>query len=385
MGDLRSFFTGAIMTTYNNGVVVDATSETLRGELNDSIGASSAYDPESLKKMSMNWGEDKLLLIPLFDSHIGGEGYNDERFKMVLNFIYNCNIAKTFFGGDMFDNANTLGKTNSQLSRLNPDNQFAYCLNMKELNNCLFMNKVLFALAGNHDGSTNNRTKDANISLVKNYCLINRIPYIQYNALLKIFLQFDKEDVELNIFATHGSSKTMEPAVACESERTKMQNAMRAAGLDPSIVDLSYFGHLHIDGHIPTIIHSPVYDANGKNIADKTKTLHLICEPPMQGMNDFSTRANMKSAGTNAYATELCLEHNPRYKTNKETEYPYVLRVSRFPILEKNKNAYTSFAKDYLENELYREPHEMRAEFEKKYIEENNSVIKDYADLFKDI
>ena len=105
----------------------------------------------------------------------------------------------------------------------------------------------------------------------------------------------------------------------------------------------------------------------------------------MQGMNDFSARANMKSAGTNAYATELCWVTNPRYKTNKDTEFPYILHVSRFPILEKNKNVYTVFAKHYLENSLYREPHEIRAELEDKYLNNNQSVVKDYPTLVEGI
>ncbi|MGN1162652.1 MAG: hypothetical protein ACI4T2_01885 [Christensenellales bacterium] len=385
MTDLRSLFAGTVISTYKNGVVTDDTKEVMRTEHNNFVGSSSAYDPETLKKMSMFWDDDKLLIVPLFDSHIGGESYKDERLKMVLDFIYNCRIAKTFFGGDMFDNANTLGKTNSQLSRLNPDNQFCYGLDMQELNNCIQMDKVLFALAGNHDGSTNNRTKDANISLVKNFCLMNHIPYVQYNALLKVISRYGKYDVETNIFATHGSSKTMEPAVACESERGKMQNAMMAAGFDPSIVDLSYFGHLHIDGHIPTTIHTSIYDENGKNIADKTKTLHTICEPPMQGMNDFSARSNMRPTTTNAYATELCWVANPRYKTNKDTEFSHILHVARFPILEKDKNAYTMFAKHYLESELYREPHEIKKELEEKYLNNNQPVIKDYPTLIEGI
>lgn len=388
MTDLRSLFAGfagAVVSTYKNGVVTDDTKEAVRTEHNQYVGDSGAYDPETLKNMSMVWNDQKLLLVPLFDSHVGGEGFEADRFKMVLDFIYNCRIAKTFFGGDMFDNANLAGKTNPLLARMNPNNQFNYLLNLKVFKNCLDMDKILFAIYGNHDGMTNDRTKDANISMVKDFCRLTNIPCAPYNVLFKVFSEFGKDQVQANIFATHGSSKTMDPAVACESERGKMRNAMMAAGFDPSMVDLAYFGHLHIDGHIPTTISTSVYDENGKNIADKTKTLHTICEPPMQGMNDFSARANMKSAGTNAYATELCWVANPRYAKNKDTEFPYVLNVSRFPILEKDKNVYTKYAKDYLENALYREPHEIRVEFEDKYLNNNQSVMKDYPTLVEGI
>lgn len=385
MTDLRSIFAGSVVSTFNNGVVTDDTHDAVRSEHNQFVGDSSAYDPQTLKNMSILWQDDKLLIVPLFDAHVGGEGFQAERFKMVLNFIYDCRIAKTFFGGDMFDNANLAGKTNPLLSRLTPSKQFDYLLNMTEMKNCLDMGKVMFALYGNHDGQTNDRTKDANMSMVKDFARLVGIPYAPYNALLKVHSHFGKDDVQANIFATHGSSKTMEPAIACESERAKMANAMTAAKLDPSIVDMICFGHLHIDGEIPTLISTPVYDERGKLVADKTKTLHTLCEPPMQSMNDFAIRANMKTFGTNAYATEISWTANPRYKLNKDTEFPYVLNVKRFPILQKDKNAYTVWAQDYLKNPLYREPHEIREELEEKYLNSNQSVVKDYPNLIEGI
>ncbi len=385
MTDLRSIFAGSVVSTFNNGVVTDDTLETARSEHNQFVGDSSAFDPQTLKNMSILWQDDKLLMVPLFDAHVGGEGFQAERFKMVLNFIYDCRIAKTFFGGDLFDNANLAGKTNPLLSRLTPSKQFEYLLNMTEMKNCLDMGKVMFALYGNHDGQTNDRTKDANMSMVQDFARLVGIPYAPYNVLLKVHSQFGKEDVQANIFATHGSSKTMEPAIACESERAKMANAMCAAKLDPSIVDMICFGHLHIDGDIPTLVSTPVYDENGKLVADKTKTLHTLCEPPMQGMNDFAIRANMKTFGTNAYATEISWTTNPRYKLNKDTEFPYVLNINRFPILQKDKNAYTVWAQDYLTNPLYREPHEIRAQLEEKYLNSNQSLVKDYPNLIEGI
>lgn len=126
MTDLRSLFAGAVVSTYKNGIMTDDTKEVMRTEHNQFVGDSGAYDPETLKNMSMFWEEDKLLIVPLFDSHVGGEGFEADRFKMVLDFIYNCKIARTFFGGDMFDNANLAGKTNPLLSRLNPSKQFDY-------------------------------------------------------------------------------------------------------------------------------------------------------------------------------------------------------------------------------------------------------------------
>lgn len=385
MTDLRSIFAGSVVSTFSNGVVTDETFETKRIEHNQIVGNSSAYDPQALKNMSILWTDNKLLLVPLFDAHVGGEGFMAERFKMVLDFIYNCRIAKTFFGGDMFDNANLAGKTNPLLARLSPSNQFDYLLNMPEMKNCLDMGKVMFALYGNHDGQTNDRTKDANISMVQDFARLVGIPYAPYNVLLKIQSHFGKENVQANIFATHGSSKTMEPAVACECEQKKMKNAMCAAGIDPSIVDIICFGHLHIDGDVPTTISVPTYDECGRLVADKTKTIHTLCEPPMQGMNDFAIRSNMKTFGTNAYATELSWSKNPRYKTDKDTEFPYVLNINRFPILQKDKNQYTVFAQDYLDNPQYREPHEIKAMLEEKYLEGNESISKDHPNLFEGI
>lgn len=385
MADLRSIFAGSVVSTFNNGVVTDDTLEAARSEHTQIVGDSSAFDPQTLKNMSILWQDDKLLLVPLFDAHVGGEGFQAKRFQMVLNFVYNCRIARTFFGGDLFDNANLVGKTNPLNSRLAPDRQYNYLMKMDEMKKCLEMGKVMFAIYGNHDGQTNDRTKDANISLVKNFAERVGIPYAPYNVLLKVHSRFGKEDVQANIFATHGSSKTMEPAIACESERTKMENAMTAAKLDPSLVDIICFGHLHIDGHVPTLISTPVYDEHGKLVADKLKTLHTFCEPTMQAMNDFSIRSNMKTYGTNTYATEISWTANPRYKLNKDTEFPYVLNVNRFPILEKGKNKYTVWAEEYLTNPLYREPHEIRAELEEKYLNSNQSLVKDFPNLIEGI
>ena len=57
MTDLRSLFAGAVVSTYKNGIVTDDTKEVMRTEHNQLVGDSGAYDPETLKKMSMFWEE----------------------------------------------------------------------------------------------------------------------------------------------------------------------------------------------------------------------------------------------------------------------------------------------------------------------------------------
>ena len=67
MTDLRSLFAGAVVSTYKNGIVTDDTKEVMRTEHNQFVGDSGAYDPETLKNMSMFWEEDKLLIVPFTD------------------------------------------------------------------------------------------------------------------------------------------------------------------------------------------------------------------------------------------------------------------------------------------------------------------------------
>lgn len=375
------------LSYYNNGLQVDSSHEKDRIEHIKNVGDSSALNPENITKFSMNYDGKKLLIVPLFDCHIGGQGFEAERFKMILNFINKTRNARAFFGGDMFDNANLLGKTNPLLSRLTPDCQRDYVDVLDELNECISQNKILFALYGNHDGSTNNRTMASGMSMVKDFCKNNNLPFVQYNALLSISLPelYGKEVLTTNIFATHGSSKTANPASACESELIKMENAMLSAGCDPNSVDIAEFGHLHIDGSMPVYKEVTCYDDFGRAIANKRKTLWVNCEPPMQGLTDFAIRSNMRSTPTNAYGMMLSFVKNPAFSKNKDKEFANSLNIERFKILSDFENEYSMSAKMILEDKNYIEPTEIREELEEKYLNQDNSIIKDMPELFEKI
>lgn len=385
MANINDMFLSLIEgLSFQNGVYVDnqKDNETLY-EVNR-MGSSEALDPQNIKKIVKKTDDAKLFMVDMFDLHIGGQAHKSARARMVFDFVAKTRNAYTVLGGDIFDNANLEGQTNPTLSKVIPYYQEDYLESLPEVRECLRENKIIAAVYGNHDGYTNNRTKAANISMVKSFCKRNNLPYAEYNLLLQLVMPGPGgNDITTNIGITHGSSKTSLVGNACESEKTKFFNAMRAANLDPSMLDIIKFGHLHIDGQINFQIDVPVRDKNGKSLPDKTKSLAVISEPPMQGLTDYAIRNNMAYSGTNAYITELQWVQNPRYKYDKDREFPYSLHVSRYNVLDANRDAYSEQAKEILENPLYKEPIELRSEIVDKYLNNNKEILKDFPKVFE--
>ena len=80
---------------------------------------SDALDTEAVVPISITSKCSHLCLIPLYDLHMFGEGFNLKRFQMIADYLENLPNAYSFIGGDWYDNANILSKTNPYNAKTN--------------------------------------------------------------------------------------------------------------------------------------------------------------------------------------------------------------------------------------------------------------------------
>lgn len=300
---------------------------------------STALDPQAVKVGKVQSKFSHYCLIPLYDLHMFGEGFNLDRFKMVAKYLMQVSNAYSFIGGDWYDNANIMGKTNSYNSKTNITQAIdgaEYLLeNVKS--------KILFVLGGNHDGEFGDRVKPSNISPAKESAK-KIAKYVPFNALVNIKLD---DNFSFNLFATHGSM-----AKSVDELKRKCMNVCASKGVVPDVI---MSGHIHSNMSYIVRESVPVKNKQGLVTEYKEKNVRIEILPSFQGDNEYSASKGFNDGFTNAYAYDFSYEKNPYYNhLTKDSEFEYILKITKFPLLKKHTNEYTSFAKKYLE--MYQEP-----------------------------
>ena len=328
-------------TSYNNDNIVfeDETHESKRMQEILGRASSTALDPQAVKMAKIKSDFSHYCLIPLYDLHMFGEGFNMERFKMVTNYLMQVSNAYTFIGGDWYDNANVGSKSNPYNSKTN----ISQAIDGSEYLLEQIKSKILFVLGGNHDGEFGDRVKPSNISPAKESAK-KIAKYVPYHALINIKLG---DNFSFNLFATHGSM-----AKTVDELRTKCMKVSSTKGIIPDII---MSGHVHTNMSFIVREKVPVKDKNGMVIEYKEKNIRVEILPSFQGDNEYSVSKGFNDGFTNAYAYDFSYEKNPFYNsTTKNNEFEYMLKVTKFALLKKHSNEYTSFAKKYME--AYKEP-----------------------------
>ena len=301
--------------------------------------SSNALDPQAVKVARVKSDFSHYCLIPLYDLHMFGEGFNMERFKMVTNYLMQVSNAFSFIGGDWYDNANIGSKTNSYNSKTN----ISQAIDGSEFLLENIKSKILFVLGGNHDGEFGDRVKPSNISPAKESAK-QIAKYVPFNALVNIKLG---EKFSFNLFATHGSM-----ARSVDELKRKCVNVSMAKGVVPDVI---MSGHIHTNMSLVERVKVPVKDSRGMVVEYKEKNIRVEILPSFQGDNEYSASKGFNDGFTNAYAYDFSYEKNPFYNTHtKNNEFEYTLKITKFPLLKKYSNEYTSFAKKYME--MYKEP-----------------------------
>lgn len=296
---------------------------------------SDALDTEAVVPITITSKFSHLCLIPLFDLHMFGEGFNLKRFQMVADYLKNTPNAYSFIGGDWYDNANVLSKTNPYNSKTNVTQAIDGSEELLES----IKHKILFVLGGNHDGEFGDRVKPANISPAKESAK-KIAPYIPYNALIDIKFATN-EEFGLKAFATHGSMAKSVDELA--------QKCIKLCKINNVFPDMIFSGHIHTELTFIKPISVPVKNKKGIITGYKNKNVRIEILPSFQGDNQYSASKGFNDGYTNAIAYDITCQKNPYYSNKtSETEFEYIVKITKFPILKRLSDEYTSFAKRYL-------------------------------------
>ncbi len=331
---------------------------------------SDALDSTPIIPIKIESANSHICLIPLYDIHMFGEGFNLKRFQLVCDYLMNVSNACSFIGGDWYDNANKDSKTNVFNSKTN----VSQALDGGEYLLSRIRDKILFILGGNHDAEFGDRVRANNISPAKESAK-KIAPYIPYNALLNIKLK----DKEFSAFATHGSIAKDPDALS-----KKTLKMCQRYGVVP---DLIFSGHVHTELTFRFLVSVPVTNRDGIVTGYKTKNVSVEVLPSFQGNNEYATSLGYNNDYTNAIAYDIAFEKNPCYtQSTQNTEFEYMLRVTKFPVLKKMSNEYTSFAKEYME--MYHEPdkEKLKEEIADKLEEDKmQKALTDFTDALNDL
>lgn len=334
---------------------------------------SDALDVEAIVPISITSKFSHMCLIPLYDLHMFGDGFNLKRFQMVAKYLQSVPNAYSFIGGDWYDNANIMSKSNSYNSKTNITQAIDGSEQLLES----IKHKILFILGGNHDGEFGDRVKPSNISPAKESAK-KIAPYIPFNALLDIHFATDSA-FSLKAFATHGSM-----AKSVDELATKCIHLCKNNNVFP---DLIFSGHIHTELTYIKPISVPVKNKNGVITGYKNKNVRIEILPSFQGDNQYSASKGFNDGYTNAIAYDISFEKNPYYTSKtKDTEFENIVKITKFSILKKMSDEYTSFAERYLSMYQVASENQLRESLQSKMQSESlQNSIQNITDALNQI
>lgn len=357
----------------NRNIYVDNTYEKKSLDEAKRRAESDAFDPESvIYARIVNKHQFHKCIIPMYDWHTGGQGSKLSRQQRVVQWAVGLNNAVMFGGGDGLDNANLLGATNPNTSKISPDSQ-------KDVNeDCIRpaaeKGIIAFMLGGNHDSLNGARNRASNADFAKDIAKRLEIKYGLYNALLSVELPFkvNKKRIitaDCNMFATHGSGGASSKAGAVDTAFKKGAISMRNSDFNKKIIHLMFSGHHHAGSGGVVSVPFNLYDDYGKYMGTQNVNVRVESCSALQGANSFTETESMERSSTNVYAYDICWEL-AKAKKNEEPELK--LKVTSFPILRRDSEDYTQYADMYAKkhrNKLGLEK-QIRNEFKNKSVEE---------------
>jgi hypothetical protein len=279
---------------------------------------------------------DEIAFINLTDPHFFGDGFNDERCTLALDWIKGVANAKVVYGGDVFDMATLSGKTNPHQSVLNN----ASSIDLATSNHYIgkIASKTICGVGGNHDAAYANRLRDVGISPLKYALEKHGIQYFENNALIQIKVG----EHYYNILLTHAGSGRN----PLDGGAKFVKDFISRTGIK---IDALFLGHSHVSAHCIYPYQYKFHDDNGKLLSIIDHQIQIFVDPSFQGENEHFLSKNIDRSSTNAMVTILAERENPYHTSEDKKQFPYILEVKRFPLLKENSNEYTTPAKLYSE------------------------------------
>ncbi len=317
------------------------------------VALNDAFDPEVLSYCELKLDNyTHICLVNFADIHFFDQGMKKARFDKASEFLKNTTNAYSVLSGDTFTVSTLSGASNAHINKINNTN--SAILGKECLNN--IKDKILFGVGGNHDGEHGSRNRDSNIGITRLVLDSIKVPYFQYNALLKI----EVYNHPFYILVTHGCGKASTKASALDTIKAKCNNICSRFGIYPNLV---LTGHFHADVNGRYLTQVPVYK-NGQLVSTKTQELIIESAPALQGDSEFTTAYNIDITKPNVNAFDISFKKNPYYNTqNQYSESPIIWNINKFPILRQTKDELSLPAKNYMKH--YLEPKNLKEEVAK--------------------
>ena len=283
--------------------------------------SDNRLDEEPIIEMEYNLPASRIALFDNCDIHYGGQGYESERADLALELEQRFFNGVIGIGGDYFDNANVVGKTNPYGARVAPADAMAGAY--AKLNP--IKDKIAFVIGGNHDANWGERNKASNIGLAEELARSLDVPYAKYAVALKLNLLEPQ---------TH---KVKQMTVCIKHEVGDPQNYIAYLSKKGIFPDVIIREHLHDGKDGVYMVQRPVYK-KGVLVGYENHQVTVLTGKSMQNASTYY--GSVKSFGnkTNVKGILLGWEKNPYYTSNDVTEPKYVVNANIFDVLHKNEN-----------------------------------------------
>ena len=300
----------------------------------DRVSNYPGHEPYGFMKVTGdNFSE--IAFVNITDPHFFGDGFDDERCTLALDWIKNVANARAVYGGDVFDIASLSGKTNPHQSILNNADSLDLAGSASYIGK--IADKTICGIGGNHDAAYANRLRDTGISPLKHVLEKFGIQYFEYSALIQ--MKIGEHNYNILLAHTGASKHPIDGGIkyALEfSSRTGIR------------IDALFLGHNHINAHGVFPCQYKNYDEEGRLLGVLDHQIQILVDPSFQGSNEHFLSNNVDRPNTNAAVTVLSERPNPFYVENDNRHSPYILCVKRFPLLNENSNEYSIPAAKYM-------------------------------------
>lgn len=346
------------------------------------ISKNKSYDSEYVEIIPAKSPQfSNIAVIFAGDVHDGAVGTNAVKDEKTLEFVRKTANCIYVPGGDVFN------------SVISPDQDrhadkygLQHAIDKKHYQFEKILDKIPFVIDGNHDGQNGSRWVASGMSPAKHLADSLNITHIKYGALLQLTLpssDYKREPKTINLFMFHCAGKTSGTAKSVDNTFKMAMAQLQELKIVP---DAIFGGHFHSNsnGLFPTDVY--VYNKSGKLVGIKRKDVIVVSDSTLQEKSDYALAAGYPPTESNVYINNIRVVKNPYYNAStKNTQYEYMVEMTRIPMFRQNSDEYTDEAKEYMKN--YQEPEHLREEVRREYqnisYEEATKKLKEAVDDFK--
>ena len=281
-------------------------------------------DEISIVKKEFLLPESHIAFFDNCDLHLGGQGFDASRAVLALQTEHKFFNGIMGLGGDVFDNANVVGKTNSYTSKVSPSDAIAGACKM------FAPFKFAFVLGGNHSAVWGDRNKASNIGMDEELARVLNVDYARHVVALT-----------LNILEPD-TLKPKKMVVCLKHEVKNPQKFLDFLAQKRIYPDIIVREHTHDGNDGVYMTQIPIYE-NGLLKGYQNKQVLVLTGKTMQNANTMYGSEKSFFGKTNVKGILLSWAKNPYYNPKNVIEPKYTAKATVFNVLDKNKNEPSDF------------------------------------------